>query len=60
MKTEILGNTIRKKLAGAFLIALFIGICLISNAEDVRAAYQKADESKLPLSTMSVYKKKYG
>ena len=52
MKTEILGNTIRKKMAGVFLIALFIGICLISNAEDVRAAYQKADERKLPLSVM--------
>lgn len=55
MKKTILSTAIRNP-GKIFFIALFTIMCLISNTKNVKAEYQKAAESELPLSTMQVYR----
>lgn len=47
---------IQRKIGRFLLTALFIGICLINNVEDVKAEYKKVTEDELPLSAMQVYR----
>lgn len=56
MKKIMIKKSKRKSLQKVLCTALLIGICLLINAQDVRAEYKKVDESELPLSTMGVYK----
>lgn len=55
MKKSIL-STVTRNLGKVLFTALFAGMCLINNVEDVKAEYKKAAESELPLSTMHVYR----
>lgn len=56
MKTLTWKQIMQKNLGKFLLATLFLGMCLIGNATDVRAEYKKVDESELPLSTMEVYR----